>query len=258
MTESISFDRAAGYYDDTRSLPDAEMEVLVSRLVAEIPRDGPCLEIGIGTGRIALPLMQRGGVDVVGVDLSPEMLHRFRAKRRDAKVAIADATRLPFARGTFASAVASHVLHLIPGWVQAVDELIRVVLPGGVLLASKGAEETRTDWQGKIRRRFFDEAGDPPWPPGIASMDQLDEVMRARRAGVRRVEDVRVERMHSISEQIAALEKGIYAACWSLDDETRRRAAGATRNWASREFGDLDLMRPTQRSSDWRAYRLPA
>ena len=53
MTESISFDRAAGYYDDTRSLPDAEMEVLVSRLVAEIPRDGTCLEIGIGTGRIA-------------------------------------------------------------------------------------------------------------------------------------------------------------------------------------------------------------
>lgn len=262
MTQSISFDRAADYYDETRSLPDAQMEVLVSRLVAEIPREGKCLEIGTGTGRVALPLLQRG-VEVVGVDISPVMLHRFLAKRPGAPVAVADATSLPFAPGTFTSAVAAHVLHLIPGWKHAVDELTRVLVRGGVLLASKGADAASADtgagaeWPNRVRRRFFVEAGDPPWPPGIASLDQLDDYMRARGAQRRQVEDVRAERNHSITELVASLEKGIYAACWSIDDQTRRRAAAATREWARGEYGDLDAPRSSSHRSDWRAYRLP-
>ena len=252
---SISFDRAADYYDETRSLPDAQMDVLVSRLVAEIPREGRCLEIGVGTGRIAIPLMEHG-VDLIGVDISAEMLQRLFAKRPDSLVAIADATRLPFAEGVFTSAVASHVLHLIPEWRSAVDELVRVLVPGGVFLASKGTD-ARVDWQNKVRSRFFAEAGDPPWPPGMASMELLDEQMRGHGARIGKVDDVRAESMYSIAEQVAALEKGIYAACWSIDEDTRRRAAAATRSWAKREFGDIDEPRPTSHSSDWRAYRLP-
>jgi len=257
LTESISFDRAAGYYDATRSLPDDLMAVLVSRLLAELPRDGLCLEIGIGTGRIALPLARRG-VRVVGVDISLEMLRKLvdKAGASSPLVAIADATRLPFADDTFSSAVAAHVLHLIPGWKAAIDEVTRVVVPGGVLLASKGAE-LRVEWQVKIRRRFFAEAGDPPWPPGIDTMQELDQEMRGRGATVREVEDARREGAYSIAELLAALEQGIYAACWSIDEETRRRAGAATGEWARHEFGDLDAPRPSSHSSDWRAYLLP-
>jgi SAM-dependent methyltransferase len=255
LTGSVSFDRAAGYYDQTRSLPDDLMDVLVPRLVAEIPRDRPCLEIGAGTGRIALPLMDRG-VDLVGVDISAEMLHRLLAKRANANVALADATRLPFGDRTFGSAVASHVLHLIPDWKTAVDELTRVVVPGGVLLASKGAERT-TEWEVGVRRHFCVEAGDPPWPPGIGSMDELDGEMSRRGAVVGRVEDVVNEGSYSISALLATLEQGIFAACWSLDEETRRRSAAATREWASHEYGDLDEPRATSHSSEWRAYRFP-
>jgi len=254
---SVSFDQAAGYYDQTRSLPDELMDVLLSRLLAEIPREGRCLEIGIGTGRIALPLRERG-VHVVGIDISIEMLRRLREKAGHSTpgVAIADATRLPFREGTFSSAVAAHVLHLIPAWKTAIDELARVVVPGGVFLASKGSEPA-VEWQVKIRRRFFAEAGDPPWPPGIDSMHELDQEMRERGATVRELEDVRGERAASISEVLLALEKGIYAACWSLDEETRRHAADATRAWARHELGDLDMPRLTWSGSDWRAYTLP-
>jgi SAM-dependent methyltransferase len=257
LTESVSFDQAADYYDQTRALPDELMEVLLSRLVAELPRQGRCLEIGIGTGRIALPLTDRG-VRVVGVDISVEMLRRLidKAGGSAPPVAIADATRLPFRDGTFTSAVAAHVLHLIPAWKTAIDELGRVVVPGGVFLASKGAE-LRVEWQVKVRRRFFAEAGDPPWPPGIDTMQELDQEMRGRGATVREVEDVRSEGTASISELLNALEKGIYAACWSIDPDTRRLAGGATRDWAVKEFGDLDVPRRTWHSSDWRAYVLP-
>jgi ubiquinone/menaquinone biosynthesis C-methylase UbiE len=251
---SVSFDRAAGYYDETRALPDRIMDQLVPMLIAELPRDGRCLEIGIGTGRIALPLMQRG-IDVVGVDISLEMVRRLVAKRQAVKVAIADATRLPFADSTFASAVASHVLHLIPDWKSALDELARVVHRGGVILASRSAD-SRAEWQRLVRRHFFDEAGNPAWPPGMDRIDDLDEEMRRRGATVRVIEDVHNERWISIAELLAALEKGIWSACWAFDEETRQRAAAATRKWAQSEFGDLDQKRPTQHVSDWRAYRL--
>jgi len=49
------------------------------RLLAELAGTGAALELGIGTGRIAIPLSQRG-VRVHGIDLSPDMVAQLRAK----------------------------------------------------------------------------------------------------------------------------------------------------------------------------------
>jgi SAM-dependent methyltransferase len=49
------------------------------RFLAGLAGDGAALELGIGTGRIALPLHRRG-VRVHGIDLSPAMVARLRAK----------------------------------------------------------------------------------------------------------------------------------------------------------------------------------
>jgi SAM-dependent methyltransferase len=48
-------------------------------LLAALAGDGRALELGIGTGRVAIPLAARG-VSVAGIDLSPHMLERLRAK----------------------------------------------------------------------------------------------------------------------------------------------------------------------------------
>lgn len=47
--------------------------------LAELAGDGPALELAIGTGRIALPLSERG-VEVTGIDISPAMVEKMRAK----------------------------------------------------------------------------------------------------------------------------------------------------------------------------------
>ena len=59
--------------------------------LAELAGDGAALELGIGTGRIALPLAARG-VRVHGIDLSPDMVAQLRAKPggEDIPVAIGD------------------------------------------------------------------------------------------------------------------------------------------------------------------------
>jgi SAM-dependent methyltransferase len=59
--------------------------------LADLSGSGPALELGIGTGRIALPLAKRG-IPVQGIDLSPEMVARLHAKSggEDIRVTIGD------------------------------------------------------------------------------------------------------------------------------------------------------------------------
>ncbi|MFD6274365.1 class I SAM-dependent DNA methyltransferase [Streptomyces sp. NPDC060209] len=74
-------EQIAATYDD----PDSEMFQPVAvepavGLLAELAGEGRALELGIGTGRIALPLAARG-VPVHGIDLSRAMVDRLRAKQ---------------------------------------------------------------------------------------------------------------------------------------------------------------------------------
>ncbi len=74
------FDRIATRYDESLPwmfLPDV-LDPTVDFL-AELAGNGPALELGIGTGRVALPLIEKG-ISVQGIDLSPAMVERMRAK----------------------------------------------------------------------------------------------------------------------------------------------------------------------------------
>jgi len=70
---------AAGYDESAAEMFDAEIVGPAIDFLAEIAGGGRALELGIGTGRIALPLVQRG-VPVYGIDLSEAMVARLRAK----------------------------------------------------------------------------------------------------------------------------------------------------------------------------------
>ena len=69
-------ERVADVYDEWYRLPDTEPECA---LLTELAGNGPALELGIGTGRIALPLAA-AGVDVHGIESSPAMLEQLRGK----------------------------------------------------------------------------------------------------------------------------------------------------------------------------------
>ena len=104
------FDNIAANYDRTRErlADDALAEV-----AAEFQRDGTSsiLEAGVGTGRIALPLRQRG-FDVTGLDLSPKMLAQARTKGMD-RLVMAEAGHPPFRRKAFDAVTLAHVLQLL-------------------------------------------------------------------------------------------------------------------------------------------------
>jgi SAM-dependent methyltransferase len=75
-------EEVAAHYDESAEhdpMFSAEAINPVVDLLVELARDGRALELGIGTGRIALPLAERG-VPVHGIDLSEAMVARLRAK----------------------------------------------------------------------------------------------------------------------------------------------------------------------------------
>lgn len=84
--------RIADIYDDWYSSPEASSIALLS----ELSRHGRALELGIGTGRIALPL-KRQGIDISGIDASPAMVEKLRMKPegKDIPVTIGDFSKVP-------------------------------------------------------------------------------------------------------------------------------------------------------------------
>ncbi len=80
---------AATYDDDTTDEFSAATIAAAVDALAALAGTGSALELAIGTGRIAVPLAERG-VPVVGIDLSSAMVARLRAKRDDIPVTIGD------------------------------------------------------------------------------------------------------------------------------------------------------------------------
>jgi SAM-dependent methyltransferase len=70
---------ASHYDEDAADMFDPAVVGPAVDFLAELAGDGPALELGIGTGRIALPLSARS-VRVAGIDLSEAMVARLRAK----------------------------------------------------------------------------------------------------------------------------------------------------------------------------------
>lgn len=256
---SIYFDRAAGYYDQTRGLPPDVLACVVRLLEDELGNKQPCLEIGVGTGRIALPLAE-AGVQMAGIDVSRPMLDVLVTKGGGAPsfpVAIADATRLPFADDSVGSGLCVHVLHLIPAWRVALAELVRAIRAGGVVLVDVGG-----DGRGVFRElheRFANEAGiTADARPGASGAAAVDHELSTHGAVARPLPVVRALRRDKTYEQIIGdLEEGRFSNTWSVGESARRAAGAAVRAWAKTRFGALDQELEHELEITYRAYDLP-
>ena len=116
------------------------------RLVHDLA--GEILEIGVGTG---LNLAYYGpAARVIGIEPDRDLLStaRARAERRGYLLQAADAQALPFADHSFDAVVSTLVFCTIPEPVVALEELRRVLRPGGRLLQ---LEHTRTGYQSADR-----------------------------------------------------------------------------------------------------------
>jgi ubiquinone/menaquinone biosynthesis C-methylase UbiE len=255
---SVAFDDAADYYDETKALPPDALAATIELLATELGSSARVLDVGVGTGVLALPLVERG-LHVDGVDLSAPMLRRATAKappRTRVGLTVADATELPFRDGAFDGAFMRHVLHLVPGWRQVLAEAVRVVRPCGTLVVSI------TDYTGlyrEIQGRFLLEAGGLPLAVGLRPDDpgSLRRAMRGLGARVRPLPLVRGRRTLTVDRFLTGIEDGHYSWTWPATEERRRLAARRIRSSLVRRFGNLKRPVEPQFAAEWWAFDLP-
>ncbi len=159
-----AFDQISGVYDATRDpLDPSTIDALAERLhAAGVSR---LLEVGVGTGRIAVPITGRG-FEVTGIDASRRMLAIARGKRLP-RLVRGDAYRLPFADRAFDGALFVRVLHLLDRAPAALAEAIRVGRGGAFALVHPPRDgppagfENREHEPRRIVYRYLAQAGYP-------------------------------------------------------------------------------------------------
>lgn len=260
MKGSIAFDRAAPIYDATRGFPPGVGAQVATGLatLAGLTGHQRVLEIGVGTGRIALPLSPYARL-YVGVDISWPMLEVLSEKLKTSErgqrggpvgVVRADITNLPLADRQFDLVVGVHILHLVPGWLTALAEVRRVLRPDGVLLLAHHKDEDHEPRQIVNHfRALLAKAGARPKSPGPRD----DAVIAAALAdlGFRQVEARPVAVWHEeespreIYEQLAART---WSSLWAVPEPHYRQALAALRAWLDERYPDLDRPLPITRS----------
>jgi phosphatidylethanolamine/phosphatidyl-N-methylethanolamine N-methyltransferase len=118
---------------------------------------GTVLEVGVGTG-LSLP-EYKSDLNIVGIDLAPEMLERAQERvdqeglKNVTGLHEMDASNLQFPDGSFDTVVAMYVITVVPNPEKVMRELARVVKPGGqILLVNHFSQEEGV--RGWVERRM--------------------------------------------------------------------------------------------------------
>jgi len=251
----VNFDRVADIYDETRGIPETVVAQVSDRIVSATGAgtDTRFLEIGIGTGRIALPLIQ-AGYEFTGVDISEKMLDRLRDKaveKPNLHLRLANIADLPFDDNSFDVAIAVHVLHLVPEWLQALSEVQRVLKPGGYFVLGDDQSppespfaDLRRQWRaivrelgGELRPRYG------AWEDVIAELTERNWPIAIYRAC--RWEQAGASPLDAIEK----LSRRTFSDSWSVSDDVMETTRGRLLEWAREQFDDLQA--PEQRKLDF-------
>lgn len=123
------------------------------------------LDVACGTGVVSITAA-RTGAQVTGLDLTPELLQAARDNARIAGLTIewheGDAEALPFDSGHFDVVVSQYGHIFAPRPQVAMDEMLRVLKPGGTIAFSTWPPELMMGRLFMLRSSYL-----PPPPPGV-------------------------------------------------------------------------------------------
>lgn len=146
------FDTVAPSYDRFTRVFSLGMDArwkraLVERVASEVGDGATVLDLATGTGdlagvcRLVLPR-----ATVVGLDVSRGMLQRH-ARRGSARLSVGDMMRLPVRSACADVVLAAYAFRNLPDWRAALDEVRRVLRPGGLLATLDFYRPTGALWR---------------------------------------------------------------------------------------------------------------
>lgn len=265
--------RVAVQYDALRGHPP-EVSPQIGQAVTKHAGDhARVLELGVGTGRIALPVAH-SGCEVYGVDLSAHMLAALAQRIRNeghprVHLVQGDITALPFRTGVFDAALAVHVLHLVEDWQGVLTRVKTLVRPGGTLILGRDWVDPES-FAGMIRntfRRTVLEVGTAMLPPGSsaaqppsggAAIMQTLQSLGAQPVG--KGEHVGAEWSTDLTPRqvLDGIRSRDDAESWVLPDEVLTETMRRLDAFALAHWPDLDAPQPVTRRFLLGVFRFPS
>lgn len=274
---SISFDPMSQVYDAIRGYPQEVSRKIAQEidLAAHGNAQTRFLEVGVGTGRIGFPMgeLER---DYTAIDISENMLNQFEQKlcatgwretpqpwgslpdeetnpkpnvrrfSRENKQGMmrlvqADMTALPFRDASFDAVIAVHVFNFVSAWQQALQEILRVLRPGGTLIRCwnanwherwvPGTGDIRNEWS-----KIVQELGGSVRFPGTTEQP-VTAWLQAHGLETEQREMLRWERPVTPRLIFESLSQYQWTGTWSVPDDLFAASMQRLRQWIDEHYG---------------------
>lgn len=261
------YDKIAEIYDRTRWLTEAVAEEVADFIVdlTSATAETSFLEPGVGTGLNVLPLVKRG-FSVTGIDISAEMLDRFARKFSripdNLKLIQADASKLPFAENSFDVILTVHMIHAVADWREFLDEIDRVLKPGGFYLNCQWiTPPARKEFEGYFRSILAQYEGYRQESTSLErSIEKIDVEGYYRNKGYAYnyflVKEWTVS--NTVKELLGFFQARAYGLCWLESDEIFKQAIEEFEKFCLDRYSSLDLILSSTAKFEVWAYTNPS
>jgi SAM-dependent methyltransferase len=261
VSPRVDFSGNADVYDRRHGALLSEDIVQHLAAVAALRSGMGVLDIGAGTGRVAVAIA-RSGCDVVALEPALAMAKALRTKAANTPVHIvaSEGGQLPFAGSCFDAVVLARVLYLMADWRAVLSEACRVLKPGGHLLHEWGNGDAGEEWV-QIRERartLFEQAGiQDPFHPGARSEFEVDGSAVA--LGLIHHADVPAGAGPSLTlaDFLRRLLDGEFSYIWNVPKVVQEECLPRLKIWAEETF-DLERSVSMPRELHWTIYRKDA
>lgn len=260
MSQFNYYDNIAAIYDQTRWMSESVAEEVADYILALVNAnpDTSFLEPGVGTGLNVLPLVKRG-YSVTGIDISQEMLNQFRNKLKgnpeNLTLIQADASQLPLPGASFDVVLTVHMVHTVSHWQKFLDEVERVLKPGGFYLNAQWiTPPARMAFEHYFKAFLVKGSHTPSSTPSqeINVEDYFGQ--KGYRANYAVVKKWLVS--NTVEKLLGFLQARAYGLCWRSSDKEFERALNEFETFCLGHYGSLKTEISSEAQFEIWAYQL--